>query len=118
MLPVNLYSYDQGVDTSFTGAVGLTVTRDGITELGRITHQTSTVETPPCPPDALCEPIPEQPICPPEADCLVEPYPYEYSPQIRRSLVVDDHVITVSDAGLESAALDTLAEQGFVPLAG
>ncbi len=37
----------------------------------------------------------------------------EWTPPIRRSLVVRDTVVTVSDAGVKSSSLDTLAEQGW-----
>ena len=36
-----------------------------------------------------------------------------WSAGIRRSLVVRDSVLTVSDAGVESSSLDTLAAQGW-----
>jgi uncharacterized secreted protein with C-terminal beta-propeller domain len=37
-----------------------------------------------------------------------------WTPPIRRSLVVGDSVLTVSDAGVKSSRLGTLAEQGWV----
>jgi uncharacterized secreted protein with C-terminal beta-propeller domain len=36
-----------------------------------------------------------------------------YTPTIRRSMVVGDSVLTVSDAGVESSSLATLADQGW-----
>jgi hypothetical protein len=37
-----------------------------------------------------------------------------YAPSIHRSAVIGDSVVTVSDAGLESSSLSTLAPQGWV----
>jgi uncharacterized secreted protein with C-terminal beta-propeller domain len=37
-----------------------------------------------------------------------------YLPQINRSVIVGDSVLTVSDAGVESSAISTLAPQGWV----
>ena len=37
----------------------------------------------------------------------------DYSPGVRRSLVVRDSVLTVSDSGVKSSSLATLAERGW-----
>jgi uncharacterized secreted protein with C-terminal beta-propeller domain len=42
-----------------------------------------------------------------------EPGELGYEPQIRRSLVVGNKVVTVSEAGVEASSLDTLAPQGW-----
>ena len=36
-----------------------------------------------------------------------------FTPGVRRSLVVRDSVLTVSDAGVKSSSLATLAERGW-----
>ena len=45
-------------------------------------------------------------------------YPNEGGDQIVRSLVIGDEVWTLSQGGLRSSAIETLAPTGFIPLAG
>jgi hypothetical protein len=43
-----------------------------------------------------------------------EPLDQGYAPPIRRSVVVGDRLLAISDAGVIDSRLDTLARQGFV----
>jgi Beta propeller domain len=63
------------------GALGLTVGRDGITELGRVNH-------------------PNDP---------------QFFGGVRRSLVVGDQLLTISDNGLKASALSDLTERAWLP---
>ena len=62
----------------FSGAVGVRVTRGGIDEVGRVTHNSEGI-----------------------------------SP-VRRTVVVGDRVLTLSDAGLKTSRIDTLADLSFL----
>ena len=63
------------------GALGLRVTRDAISEAGRVTH-------------------PSDP---------------QFGTGVRRSLVVGDTLLTVSDGGLKASGLDGLTERAWLP---
>ena len=45
-------------------------------------------------------------------------YPNEGGDQIVRSLVIGDEVWTLSQGGLRSSTIETLAPTGFIPLPG
>jgi hypothetical protein len=85
VIPLQIYSNDDG-GQQFSGAIGFHAGAKGIDEAGRVTH-------------------PEPP----------GPASRGYSPPIRRALVVGDRLFTVSDAGIRSSRLDTLADVAFVP---
>ena len=109
----------------FAGAIGYTVTADGITELAKVAQPAEGTPGVVCPPNARCvfeEPTTVSPPttvpCPPEADCSVpepEPFPTVYPSPILRSVVVDDQVLTISSSGIRSSALDTLAPIAWAP---
>jgi uncharacterized secreted protein with C-terminal beta-propeller domain len=112
MIPVQ--NYDQGLYRN--GAVGYTVTPDGITELGYVSHPYS-FEDPTatnagrevpdntvCGPE-LCAPMPPTPCpfagpCPPSGSAEVA---------IDRALVIGDRVYTVSATGVLASRLDDLS---------
>ena len=82
MIPAQIYKYDgNGYQRPFVGAVGFRVQREGVDEVGRVTHD-----------------IDERFIFP-----------------IRRTVVVGDRVFTLSDRGLKSSRLDSLADRDWVP---
>ena len=71
-------------DDQFAGAVGLEIDPvEGISEVGRVQHD------------------------------KIEQYGWSYYPEIRRSLVVRDRLLTVSPGGVMSSTLDTLERVGF-----
>ncbi len=89
VLPVQTYSVTDG-QTAFGGVVAYRVGRaGGIEALGRITHP------------------------PVGAAGAAEPGPAVPGAQIRRSLVVRDLLVTVSDAGVRANALAGLADRGW-----
>ena len=93
VMPVQWWKYDDGyneLEEVFLGAVALEANRDGIREIGRLTH----IE--------------------PREDA--EPWDVDWRGQIRRSLVVGDRLYTLSDLGLEVSDLDTLTDVSFVEL--
>ena len=111
MIPVQ--NYDQGLYRN--GAVGYTVTPDGITEVGYVSHPysfedpsaTSTGGFPTttvCGPE-LCAPIPPQP-CPFRGPC--DPSG-NGEVAIDRALVIGDRVYTVSATGVLASRLDDLS---------
>ena len=83
VIPLQIYPYQEGGE-EFTGAIGFHAGVKGIDEAGRVTH--------PDPPG---------------------PASRGYRPPIRRALVVGDHLFTVSDVGIRSSRLDTLADVAF-----
>jgi hypothetical protein len=83
VIPLEIYPYEQGGE-SFNGAIGFHAGTKGIDEAGRVTH-------------------PARP----------GPASGGYSPPIRRALVVGDRLFTVSDVGIRSSRLDTLADVAF-----
>ncbi len=96
---VPVQRYDQGYSAS---AIALDIDRaDGIVERAELVHPTSrtTVDESEEPPS----------IAP-------SPPPFDPTPAIQRSLVVEDTLFTFSDAGLLASDLDTLAEEAWIPL--
>ena len=89
MLPVQTWSSDRGWQTWFGGAIGVKAGRDGIEEIGTVTHTAKQ--------------------CGAEKEC-----PYEWEAQIYRSLVVGDLVYTVSDRGIQANRLTDLADVAWV----
>ncbi|MDH4335256.1 MAG: beta-propeller domain-containing protein [Chloroflexota bacterium] len=89
MLPVQTWSSDRGRETWFAGAIGVKAGRDGIEEIGSVTHTAKR--------------------CAAEKECS-----YEWEAQIYRSLVVDDRVYTVSDRGIQANRLSDLADVAWV----
>ena len=89
LLPIESYSWDEVnmVDNSFSGAVGYTVDAEaGILPVGEITH-------------TIVAPNPDE---------------YYYAPPIRRSLVIGDRVLTLSDTGLKSSLLGDLSDASWI----
>jgi hypothetical protein len=86
VLPLTVYAYDEqtGEDQTFLGALALRLAPDGVVELGRLTH--------------LDE----------DAGFV------DYAQGIRRSLVIDDVLVTLSDSSVETHDLTTLADLGHV----
>lgn len=93
VLPVQWWDYsdDYELEDVFLGALALEADFGGLEELGRI----SQVE--------------------PKTD---DPWNYDWRGQIRRSLVIGDNLYTLSELGLQVLDLDSLAEVGFLELAG
>jgi len=92
VMPVQWWSYsdDYEVEEVFLGAVALDVGRNGIEEIGRLTHT--------------------------ELEEGAEPWSIDWRGQIRRSLVVGDKLYTLSELGLEASDLTTLADVAFIEL--
>jgi hypothetical protein len=88
VLPLTAYAYDEqtGEDQTFLGALALGFAPGGVVELGRLTH--------------LDE----------DADFI------DYAQGIRRSLVIGDVLVTVSDTSVETHDLATVADLGHVDL--
>ena len=87
VLPVQTWQLETGMP-GFGGVVAYRVSRSGgIAEVGRVTH-----------------PSPSG-----DEGLMVTP--------IRRSIVVGDALLTVSEAGLRANALEGLADRGWVPFA-
>ncbi len=87
LLPVEWYAYDEQtmLETSFHGALGYTIDAEaGIVQLGSIEHP------------------------------VVENDEYYYSSGIRRSMVIGDQVITLSEEGLKASLLGDLSDASFV----
>jgi uncharacterized secreted protein with C-terminal beta-propeller domain len=89
LLPIESYSWDEVnmVDNSFSGALGYTVdAQAGILPVGEITH-------------AVAQPNPDE---------------YYWTPPIRRSMVIEDRVLTLSDNGLKASNLGDLSEAAWI----
>jgi uncharacterized secreted protein with C-terminal beta-propeller domain len=106
-LVVPLQSFDPfvpTVDGRWSGVLITTVADDGILERGRVAHPVVRVgtQTEPCPPNADCaSPTIERDV--------------ELMPQIERSLVVGDRLITVSQGGVMVNDLGTLGQRSWTP---
>lgn len=95
VMPVQWYQYDDGygeLEEVFLGAVALEADRDGLSEIGRLTHTESREDA--------------------------EPWDIDWRGQIRRSLVIGDSLYTLSELGLEVSDLATLADRSFLELSG
>lgn len=87
LLPVEWYTWDEASQTQegFTGALGYTIDAEaGIVPLGSIEHPVQ-----------------------------VEPE-YTYAAAIRRSLVIEDQVLTLSDEGLKASRVTDLGDESFI----
>ncbi len=89
VLPMESYTYDEVTmtETQFAGAVGYTIdAQEGILPVGQIEH-------------AVAPQNPDE---------------YSWLPPIRRSLVIGDRVLTLSDLGLKASLLGDLSEVAWV----
>jgi hypothetical protein len=87
LLPVEWYAYDEQsmTETGFHGALGYTIDAEaGIVQLGSIEHP------------------------------IIEAEEYYYSSSIRRSLVIGEQVMTLSEEGLKASLLGDLSDASFV----
>jgi hypothetical protein len=87
LLPVEWYTWDEASQTQegFTGALGYTIDAEaGIVPLGSIEHPVQ-----------------------------IEPE-YTYASAIRRSMVIGDQVLTLSDEGLKASRVTDLGDQSFI----
>jgi hypothetical protein len=86
VLPLTTYAYDEqtGEDQSFLGALALGFAPGGVVELGRLTHLDEQASS------------------------------VDYTEAIRRSLVLGDVLVTVSDGSAETHDLATVADLGHV----
>ena len=91
VIPVQVWSWDEESETEsgFSGAIAIEATRDGIEEIGRITH------------------TPEK-----------EGEEYWWGPGIDRSLVIGDSLYTYSYDGILESDLDTIEPGTFVSFWG
>lgn len=88
LLPVESYSWDEvnNVDSSFSGALGYTVdAQAGILPVGEIQHALE-----------------------------AQPDELGWTPPIRRSMVIGEQVLTLSDIGLKASALGDLSDAGWI----
>ena len=88
LLPVESYSWDEvnDVDNSFSGALGYTVDAEaGIVPVGAVQHAAQG-----------------------------EPEEFTWTPPIRRSMVVGDQVLTLSDVGLKASLLTDLSDAAWI----
>lgn len=94
VVPVQEWSYDEPSQTEgfHAEAVGFTASRDGLRELGRVSHL-----APPAMPEAGVSPE------------------LAHRAAIRRSVVVGDRLLTISEQGVLASDLHTLAPSGFAP---
>ena len=95
VLPVQRWSYDEetGEEDFFTGAIGVRVGSESLSEVGRISHM-------------------GDPIVHEEDDYQwVE---FDWQAQIRRSVVVGDTLYTLSEKGLMASDLETLRTESFL----
>jgi uncharacterized secreted protein with C-terminal beta-propeller domain len=90
MLPVQAWSWDDGREDWFAGAIGAIADRDGIKDVGTVTHLGL------------------------KSAGEGEEYWYDWQAQIHRSLVIGDLVYTMSEKGLKASNLDDLSEVAWV----
>ena len=90
MLPVQAWSWEDGREDWFAGAVGVIANRDGISDVGTVTHSV-------------------------QKNGIAEgEYWYDGRAQIHRSLVIGDLVYTLSEIGLKASSLDDLVDIAWV----
>jgi len=124
-LPVQVWS--DGAGAPFTGVVGFTVDGHQVVERGRVAHPAEPIpcasspaegsgtsqSSPASPPStgaAVAPPSTGSAISRPSMPCPVE----TYSPPISRSLVIDQTLYTLSEAGLKASAVSDLADVGWL----
>jgi uncharacterized secreted protein with C-terminal beta-propeller domain len=92
MIPVQSWSWEEksGKETVFFGAIGLEVGEDGIDLIKRINHPGGRSDN----------------------------GSYDWMAQINRSIVIGDHVYTVSQKGILKSDIDTLDREAWVEFAG
>lgn len=86
MVPVQQWNWDGKTEEVWTGAVGVTVSEDGLEELARITHPGG------------------------------EGKDWDWRAQIFRSVAIGDSIYTISAKGILKSSQDTLAEQAWLDL--
>jgi len=90
MLPVQAWSWEDGREDWFAGAIGVIADRDGIEDVGTVTH----IELKP--------------------GGAEEEYSNDWQAQIHRSLVIGDLVYTMSERGLKASSLGDLSDVAWV----
>jgi hypothetical protein len=90
MLPVQAWSWEDGKEDWFAGAIGVIADRDGIRDVGTVTHLGL------------------------KSSAEGDEYWYDWQAQIHRSLVIGDLVYTMSEKGLKASSLDDLSEVAWV----
>ena len=91
MLPIQAWTWEDGREDWFAGAIGIIANRDGIEDVGTVTHIGL------------------------KSDVDTEEYWYDWQAQIHRSLVIGDLVYTMSEKGLKASNLTDLSEVAWVP---
>ncbi len=120
-VPINAWNWDQqtGTESNSADMVAVRVDANGsLSEIGRISH----------PAAGGCESgdyyIDEEPIADGDAEASLidseesvapEGYCWSYQPEIRRSVIIDDTVYTVSESGVMASSLSDFSERGWVP---
>jgi uncharacterized secreted protein with C-terminal beta-propeller domain len=90
MLPVQAWSWEDGREDWFAGAIGVIADRDGIEDVGIVTH----IE---------------------HKNGIAEgEYWYDGQAQIRRSIVIGELVYTLSERGLKASNLDDLTDVAWI----
>ncbi len=85
VIPVNSYSFEEGEESYFSGALGYRIDAEqGFTLLGDVEHDDGNEN------------------------------PYWYGPGIRRSLVIGESLYTVSDFGLKASGLEGFEDQAWI----
>ncbi len=89
MLPVQTWSWEDGKEDWFAGAIGVKASRRGIEDVGTVTHADGRPDGP-------------------------DDYWYDGQAQIRRSLVIGGLVYTLSDKGIKASSLTDLSDVAWV----
>ncbi|MDH3259640.1 MAG: beta-propeller domain-containing protein [Acidimicrobiia bacterium] len=90
MLPIQAWSWEAGREDWFAGAIGVIADRDGIEDVGTVTH------------------------IGPKPGGAEEEYGYDWQAQIHRSIVIGDLVYTMSEKGLKASSLTDLSDVAWV----
>jgi hypothetical protein len=90
MLPVQAWTWEDGREDWFAGAIGIIAGRNGIEDVGTVTHLG---------------------FKPGAGD---DEYWYDWQAQIHRSLVIGDLVYTISERGLKASRLTDLSDVAWV----